>query len=358
MSGEDEKQERLITLEVPEGYAEDGRIDKYITRFLESASRTKVQRGIEQGRVEVNGEVVDKASHTVKAGDVIVCRVIKPRPITLAPEAIPLEIPYEDDDLLVVNKPAGMVVHPAYGHRSGTLLNALLYHVGGSEVSADALDQKEVADRDLGLSTVNARPRRKESPVVRPGLVHRLDKGTSGLLVVAKNDVVHRALAGQFKEHSTERQYVALVWGRPDPPAGRIEGAIGRDPRDRKRMTVVPDERGKHSVTHYRTLEVFAQTSLAGFQLETGRTHQIRVHALHTGHPVFGDRKYEGDRIQSGPNTKNRRAFYANIFEYLTRPALHAETLGFYHPVKEKRMSFSSELPEDIRRTLAKLRTS
>lgn len=354
---DDQKQARLITLCVPEGYEEEGRIDKYITRFLENASRTKVQRGISQGRVEVNGMVIDKASHTVAAGDVIVCRVIKPPPITLSPEEIPLEIPYEDEDLLIVNKPAGMVVHPAYGHRSGTLLNALLYHVGGPEVSAEALDSRSVKDSELGLSTVNARPRRKESPIVRPGLVHRLDKDTTGLMVVAKHDVAHRRLARQFKEHTIQRRYAAIGWGALDPPQGRIEGAIGRDPRDRKRMTVVPAGRGKHAVTHYETLETFEHETLLRFQLETGRTHQIRVHAAHSGHPLLGDMTYGGDSIRSGRSTRNRRAFYDNLFHELKRQALHAQTLGFTHPATEQQVTFESELPVDMEFVVSRLRS-
>ena len=354
-----EKQETTVALTVPEGYRSGERLDVYLTRLLPNASRAKVQRGIKEGRVDVNGAAQAKASYAVQAGDAITCRLLRPPPMEAAPEPIPLDVAYEDDHLLVVNKAAGMVVHPAYGHPSGTLVNALLYHVGGEALRFEADDEDEEEegdDADVRLSTLNARPSAAADPSVRPGIVHRLDKDTSGLLVVAKDDVTHAHLARQFFERTIERRYLALVWGIPEPAAGRIEGALGRDPRDRKRMAVVPPERGKHAVTRYETVEPLAHAALLRFRLETGRTHQIRVHAQHIGHPVLGDAAYGGQTIRYGPVTANRRAFFRNLFEILPRQALHAHTLGFTHPRTGDVLRFTAELPEDMRHALEKLR--
>jgi len=346
-----------ITLQVPDGYHEDGRLDKYITRFVQNASRTKVQKSIDAGLVEVNGTVVTKAAHTVEAGDTIVCTIRRPPPPQALPEDIPLNVVFEDDYLLVVNKPAGMVVHPAHGHRSGTLVNALLHHVGGQALEVAALDDPDdLDDDDIGLSVTNALPTRAGDPSVRPGIVHRLDKDTSGLLVVAKDDVTHRGLAKQFQEHTTRRQYLAIVWGVPSPPAGKVEETLGRDPRDRKRMAVVSGERGKHAITHYRTEEAFAHTALLQFQLETGRTHQIRVHAEHLRHPVFGDETYGGTAIRYGSTGRSRRAFIERLLTTLNRQALHAQTLGFTHPRTEASVDFSVDPPDDFVEVLHELR--
>ena len=344
----------VITLDVPTGYAEDARLDVYVTRFLPNASRAKVQQGIREGQVRVNEAVVEKVSYRVQAGDVIECRLQRPPPTEALPEEIPLDVVYEDAYLIVVNKAAGMVVHPAYGNRTGTLVNALLYHVGGGAVTVENVD--ELDEEDVGLSTVNAAPPRPDVPVLRPDIVHRLDKDTSGLLVVAKDDVTHRALARQFEERTIRRRYLALVWGLPDPTAGRIEGAIGRDPRDRKRMAVVPPGKGKHAVTHYTCVEAFAHTALLQFQLETGRTHQIRVHARHLGHPVLGDPVYEGQALHAGPHTGKRRAFFKNLFEVMPRQALHAHTLGFMHPHTGASVDFTADLPADMQHVLERLR--
>jgi len=329
------------------------RLDKYLTQFYPAASRTKVQRSIKKGHVKVNGNDASK-SYRVEPGDVIVFRLIRKPPMTATPEAIALNIVYEDDDLLVVNKEAGMVVHPAPGHRSGTLVNALLHHVGGEEVAAD----DEVADQaEVGLSTINALPARPDHPVVRPGIVHRLDKGTSGLLVVAKHDRAHRALAEQFKAHTTERAYRAIVWGQFDPRAGTITGAIGRDPHHRQRMAVVSEERGKSATTHYRTLEEHQHTSVVEFELETGRTHQIRVHAAARNHPVLGDPTYGGQAVRYGTQGGKRRTFFQRLFEHMPRPALHAYKLGFVHPTRGEPVAFTAEPPEDMTHVLQRLRT-
>lgn len=357
---DEERIEQIVTLEVPEGYEEDVRIDRYVTRFLPNVSRTKVQRGISEGRITVNGVVVEKTSHTVQAGDTIVCTIMKPPPIEARPEDLPLDIVYEDEHLIVVNKAAGMVVHPAYGNRTGTLVNALLHHVGAGSIDLDEPDDDDLDndDDEVGLSTISAMPRTPGDPSIRPGIVHRLDKDTSGLLVVAKNDVVHRELARQFAEHTTERRYLAILWGAPDPAKGTVETDLGRDPRDRKKMAVVPPGRGKHAITHYELVEPFEYTSLTAFRLETGRTHQIRVHAAHLHHPVLADETYGGTSIRYGPATSNRRALFKNLFAVLRRQALHAETLGFVHPGTGEKVVFKVDLPADMAAAVKKLRVA
>ena len=359
MTPPEDKQETVVEIEVPAGYHEGARLDVYLTRHLPNASRAKVQRGIREGRVSVGGKAIRKPSHVVQAGDRIACRLLRPPPLEVRPEAIPLDVVYEDDFLLVVDKPAGMVVHPAYGNRTGTLVHALLYHVGGAALRLDEEDDEADApdDEAVGLSTINARPAHPEDLSIRPGIVHRLDKDTSGLIVAAKDDATHRALAAQFAERTIRRRYLALVWGVPEPPAGTIAAPLGRDPRDRRRQAVVPAARGKHAVTHFETVEPFAFTALVRFRLETGRTHQIRVHAEHAGFPVFGDPTYGGRTLRRGPATARRKAFVNNLFKILTRQALHAHTLGFVHPQTGEVMNFEAPLPEDFRTVLDRLRT-
>lgn len=355
---EPEKQETVVTFEVPPGYREEARLDVYLTRFLQNASRVKVQRGIREGRVSINGRTVEKAAHQVAPGDVIVCRILRPPPLEVVPEKLPLDVVYEDEALIVLNKAAGMVVHPAYGNRTGTLVHALLYHVGAGTWKLDAEDDEVEDDEDRpqgpGLSTLHARPVRAGDVAVRPGIVHRLDKDTSGLMVVAKDDAVHVHLARQFEQRTIRRRYLALAWGIPDPAEGTIETNLGRDPRDRKKMAVV--RKGKRAVTHYRLVEAQAFTSLVEFRLETGRTHQIRVHARHLGHPILGDPTYDGESIGAGPRTARRRAFFKNLFQAMPRQGLHAYTLGFTHPQTGKAMDFESPLPEDMQGVLDRLR--
>lgn len=344
----------VVEVVVPEDHGAETRIDKYLTRFYPEASRSKIQRSIKKGHLRVNGEEVKK-SYPVEPGDRIVFRLVRKPPMQAEPEPIPLDIRYEDEDLLVVNKPAGMVVHPAPGHRSGTLVHALLHHVDGETVAAD--DEPGAAkDEDVGLSMVNALPEAPDHPIVRPGIVHRLDKGTSGLLVVAKRDRAHRVLAEQFKAHTVERRYRALVWGHFDPPAGTLEGAIGRNPHHRQRMAVVPSDKGKWAVTHYETVERLPHTSIVEFRLETGRTHQIRVHASDRGHPVLGDPKYGGQAIRYGSQTEERRQFFDRIFEAIPHPALHAFRLGFTHPTTEEIMHFEADPPAGWRHVVDRLR--
>jgi 23S rRNA pseudouridine1911/1915/1917 synthase len=357
------QQETILTLSVPPGQSADIRLDIYLTGFIANATRSKVQRGIKASRVEVNGKPIKRPSYIVKPGDLIRCRINRPPPMELLPEPIPLDIVFEDHHVIVLNKPAGMVVHPGHGHRSGTLVHGLLYHVGGGagayEYDGDTSEEDDDDgdnEEDIGLSTVQAGPRYEGDPAIRPGIVHRLDKDTSGLMIVAKTDVAHVHLARQFAFRTIQRRYRALVWGRPDPAEGRVEATLGRDPRDRKRMAVVAPNKGKHAVTHYRVLEEVPYVSLLEFKLETGRTHQIRVHAQHIGHPVLGDPTYGGQTIRYGPITGHRKTLFAGIFAVLPRQALHAYTLGFKHPDSGEDMHFTSPLPQDMQVVLDQLR--
>ena len=350
MSTEPDRIETEITISVPPGYREGARLDQYLTGNIQNASRSKVQQGIQAGQVRVNGEVVSKRSYSVQAGDVIVCTVMKPPPLDIIPEDLPLDIVYEDEAIIIVNKAAGMVVHPAYGNRSGTMVNALLHHLG-----SDPIDMEEEDPYDnLDLSSINASPSFPGDPSVRPGIVHRLDKDTSGLLVVAKTDMDHAFLARQFHDHSIERVYKAILWGRFAEESGSVDEPLGRSPRDRKKMAVL--ENGKRAVTHYTVLETLAHTSLCEFRLETGRTHQIRVHAAHIGHPIVGDTTYGGDRVRSGAETRSRAQFFRNLFSEMPRQALHAAVLGFVHPRTRETVRFESDLPEDISYVIQRLR--
>lgn len=316
-------------LKVPVGFNTPTRLDAYITNSVENATRNKVQKAIVEGFVWVNG-VQQKASYKVQALDTIYICVPQAPPPEAEPENIPLEIVYEDSELVVVNKPAGMVTHPAYNNWTGTLVNALLYHVNK-------------------LSDVNQDP-------FRPGIVHRLDKDTSGLLVVAKNDVAHKTVASYFKDRNIDRHYYALVWGHPETK-GSIKTYIGRSLSDRRKMEVVPDEsRGKHAITHYEVIEQFDYLSLIKVKLETGRTHQIRVHMSHLGFPIFCDDVYGGRRVVYGPNTGARKKLFTDLFDELNRQFLHAKTLGFDHPSSGERIFFETELPEDLLFTLDELR--
>lgn len=307
------------------------RVDKFLFDHLEHASRNRIQKAADAGMVMANGRPV-KSNYRVKPLDVITVMMDRPRYSTeIEAEDIPLDIVYEDDWLLVVNKPAGLVVHPGCGNFNGTLVNALAWHL------------KDDPDYD------------PNSPQV--GLVHRIDKDTSGLLVVAKKPEAKTSLGLQFFNKTTKRAYQALVWGQPDPKDGRIESQITRDPKDRLRMAVSFDpEEGKHAVTHYSTLERFGYTSLVECRLETGRTHQIRVHMRHLGHPLFSDERYGGSQILKGTTQSSYRLFVQDCFETCPRQALHARTLGFVHPATGQEMFFTSELPDDMSRLIEKWR--
>lgn len=301
------------------------RVDKFLTERLQNSSRNRVQQAADAGCILVNGRPV-KSNYRVKPLDVVTVVMDRPRyENEVLPEPIPLDIVYEDDTVLVVNKPAGLVVHPGHGNYNGTLVNGLAYHF------------KDNPDYDVN------------DP--RMGLVHRIDKDTSGLLVVAKTPDAKTNLGKQFFNKTTKREYLALVWGCPSPSPGTIVGNIDRDPRDRLRMAVFdPDSGiGKHAVTHYEVLEPLGPVSLVKCVLETGRTHQIRAHMKHIGHPLFADARYGGDQILRGVNSGAYRKFVANCFEVCPRQALHARTLGFVHPVTHREMFFTSELPDDFK---------
>lgn len=306
------------------------RLDKFLIIRTENTSRNRIQNAIDAGNVLVNDKVV-KASYKVKPLDVIsMVLPHPPRDTEVYPENIPLDIVYEDDDVILVNKPAGMVVHPGFNNYSGTLVNALVYH-------AQQLPQMPGNDG-------------------RPGLVHRIDKDTSGLLLISKNEWAITFLAKQFFDHTITRKYVALVWGDLTED-GTITGYIGRSAKDRKVMAVYDDEnKGKWSVTHYKVLERFNYVTLVECELETGRTHQIRAHMKHIGHPLFNDSTYGGDRILKGTVFNKYRQFVENCFDILRRQALHAKSLGFIHPSTRKFIHFETELPDDFKSVLEKWR--
>jgi 23S rRNA pseudouridine1911/1915/1917 synthase len=308
------------------------RIDKFLMTRIENATRTKIQQAAEAGNILVNDKSV-KSNYKVKPFDVIsIVMAHPPRVTEIQPENIPLVVVYEDDQLVVINKQAGLVVHPGFGNYSGTLVNALMHHF-----------------QDLPLFNEN-------SP--RPGLVHRLDKDTTGIMVVAKNEIALAKLAKQFFERTTKRSYIALVWGDFAEDSGRIEGFIGRNIRDRKQMDVFDsEEQGKYAVTHYKVLERFGYVTLVECKLETGRTHQIRVHFKHIGHPLFCDELYGGKKILKGTTFSKYKQFIENNFELLNRQALHAKSLGFVHPVSGESMFFDSELAPDMLKVLEKWRT-
>jgi 23S rRNA pseudouridine1911/1915/1917 synthase len=307
------------------------RIDKYLVNHLWQTSRTRVQSAAQAGNILVNDNPV-KSNYRIKPGEIIsIVLPHPPRETVIVPENIPLDIVFEDDDLLVINKAAGMVVHPGVGNYGGTLVNALYYHF-----------------RDLPLF---------QAGDMRPGMVHRLDKDTSGLLVVAKTELALNRLAKQFFERTTNRRYLALVWGDLKEDEGSIEGHIGRDMRDRTRMRVYPDgSQGKPALTHYLVIERLGYINLVECRLETGRTHQIRVHFQYIRHPLFNDATYGGDQIQKGTTFTKYRQFVQNCFAILPRQALHARSLGFRHPVSGKEMLFESELPEDMKQVIEKWR--
>ena len=308
------------------------RIDKFMTDKLQHSSRNRIQKAADAGFVHVNHQPV-KSNYKIRPEDVITLMLDRPRhENTIEAEDIPLDIVYEDNELLVIDKPAGMVVHPGAGNFHGTLINAVAWHL-----------------KDLPSFDAN-------DPEV--GLVHRIDKDTSGLLVVAKTAEAKRKLGLQFFNKTTHRSYNALVWANFVENEGRIEGNIARDPKDRLRMTVFPagSETGKSAVTHYRVLERFGYTTLVECVLETGRTHQIRAHMKHIGHPIFGDERYGGTEILRGERSSSYKAYIQNCLKLCSRQALHARTLGFVHPSTGQQMDFSSPMPQDMDSLLEKWR--
>lgn len=297
------------------------RVDKFLMNFVENATRNKIQQAAKQGNIFVNGQAV-KSNHRVKANDLVQVKFsYPPFENLLIAQNIPLDIVYEDEVLLVVNKPAGMVVHPGHGNYSDTLINALIYHIDNLPNNSSG----------------------------RPGLVHRIDKDTSGLLVVAKTEQAMTHLSKQFFDKTSEREYIALVWGNFKEDEGTIRGHIGRHLKDRLLMDVFEDgSYGKEAVTHYRVIERFGYVTLISCRLETGRTHQIRVHLSHIGHPLFSDSRYGGDKICKGTTFAKYKQFVENCFQILPRQALHAKTLGFEHPVSGEFLRFDSKIPDDI----------
>ena len=307
------------------------RVDKFLSARIEGASRNRIQQAADANSILVNGNPV-KSNYKVKPQDVITLVLDWPkRELEIIPENIPLNIAYEDDDLMVVNKPPGMVVHPGHGNYTGTLVNAIAYHLGYKNI-------KDIDDPRLGL-------------------VHRIDKDTSGLLLIAKTPNAKTDLSGQFFRKETKRLYTALVWGNVTEDSGTIEGNIGRDPRDRMLMKVFPEgEQGKTAVTHYRVLERFGYVTLVECKLDTGRTHQIRVHMKYLGHTLFNDERYGGNDILRGTRFAKYKQFIYNCFEICPRQCLHAKSLGFVHPSSRQELNFESELPDDMRAVIEKWR--
>jgi 23S rRNA pseudouridine1911/1915/1917 synthase len=305
------------------------RIDKFLMDRLPNVTRTKIQDGLHDGFIKVNDKTA-KPNYKVRPSDVVTISLPQPpRDTEVLPENIPLNIVYEDEYLLVINKPAGMVVHPAYQNWTGTLVNALTYHFR-------SLPQLPGNDG-------------------RPGLVHRIDKDTSGLLVVAKTEHTLTSLAKQFFDHTIERAYWAIVWGIPDPPEGTINVNVGRSLKDRRVTTAFPaGDYGRHAITHYRLLQDLRYVSLIECRLETGRTHQIRAHMKYLGHPLFNDAMYGGDQVLKGTVFSKYKQFVENCFEVIPRQALHAKTLGFIHPATKKFMRFESDIPKDFKDAMEK----
>lgn len=305
------------------------RLDRFLTDKTANASRNKIQQAIDSGVVKVN-DLPSKANYKIKPGDVITYWVARQNKHTdVLPEDIPLDIIYEDDELLVVNKPSGMVVHPAHGNWTGTLVNGLAYHF------------KQLPELPGNSG--------------RPGLVHRIDKDTSGLLVIAKSEVAMASLAQQFYDHSIERTYLALVWGEPSEDSGTVDMAIGRSAKNRKIMDTFPEgDYGKHAITHWQVIKRLRYVSLISCKLETGRTHQIRIHLKHIGHPLFNDAAYGGDKIRKGTQFSKYKMFIHNCFKIIPRQALHAKSLGFIHPISGEYIYFESPLPQDMEDVLQK----
>ena len=307
------------------------RVDKFLLNRLEGTSRNRIQQAAVDGYIKVNDKSV-KSNYKVKPHDIVTVMFNNPpREVELIPQDIPLDIVYEDEDIVILNKEAGMVVHPGFGNYSGTLVNALAFHF--KDLPANGGD------------------------LTRPGLVHRIDKNTTGLMVIAKNDATMTSLSKQFYDRTIDRRYNALVWGELKEEEGTIDGHIGRSLKNRKVMTVFPEgEYGKHAKTHYKVLERFGYISLVECKLETGRTHQIRVHFQHIKHPLFNDFEYGGDKILKGTTFTKYKQFVENCFRMIPRQSLHAKSLAFTHPRTKEWMKFDSELPEDMKSVIEKWR--
>ena len=313
------------------------RIDKFIMIRISNTTRTKIQNCCTAGSVLVNGKPV-KSNYRIKPFDEIsIVLTVPPRDVEVVPENIPIDIVYEDEYIALVNKKPGMVVHPGYGNYRGTLVNALAFHFKNLPTSKTRIDQ------DVSLE--------------RPGLVHRIDKNTSGIVIIAKTEIAMTKLAKDFFDHTIDRKYVALVWGNVKEDEGTITANVGRDLKNRKVMTVFPgEEHGKHAVTHFKVIERFGFVTLVECILETGRTHQIRVHFKSIGHPLFNDNEYGGDKVLKGLNTATYKKFIHNCFTMCPRHALHAKTLGITHPITGKKLLFESKIPDDMQSVIDKWR--
>lgn len=308
------------------------RIDKYLMNIVERATRNKIQMAIDEGLILVNNNIV-KSNYKVRPGDeIVVFDNRRPENLDVIPEKMDLDIVYEDDDVMIINKPAGMVVHPGCGNYSGTLVNGLAYYLKVEDI--------------------------ENAELPRVGLVHRIDKDTTGLLVIAKNSAAMSNLGAQFKKHTVHRRYIALVWGNVEQDEGTIIANVGRNLRFRKMMATFPDgDYGKEAITHYKVLERFNYVTLLEMRLETGRTHQIRIHMKSIGHPLFNDGTYGGDSIVKGTVFTKYKQFVENCFKILPRHALHAKELGFTHPTTNEWIQFNSELPDDMKQVIEKWRT-
>ena len=314
------------------------RLDKFVVSRISNSTRTKVQAACEAGSVLVNGKP-SKSNYKIKPLDEItIMLAVPPRDVEVVPENIPIDITFEDSYIIVVNKKPGMVVHPGYGNYRGTLVNALAYHFDNLPTSTTKLNNDQYMER--------------------PGLVHRIDKNTSGIIICAKTELAMMRLAKDFYDRTMDRKYMAICWGDLKSDSGTIVGNVGRDPRNRKVMHVFPEgsEEGKHAITHYKVLERFGYITLVECKLETGRTHQIRVHFKSIGHPLFNDNEYGGDIILKGLNTAKYKQFVQNCFDLLPRQALHAKTLGITHPITKQKLFFDSEVPQDMQDVLEKWR--
>lgn len=350
--------------EIPEGYIEKEftfsipskikpvRVDVYLTNSIVNTTRNRVQRAIDMGYVFVNDKVT-KASRKLQGGDFVKCTLIKLPPLELIPQDIPVPVIYEDDYLLIVNKPAGMVTHPGFGNRDHTLINAVLWHLGVREnievelQDDDDEDNEEISSEDEGKVFA--------SDAVRPGLVHRLDKDTTGLLIISKETSILTKMQRMFAERTVNKEYFALVWGDVKENSGTITGDIGRSPRNRKKFEVLA-KGGKPSITDFEVLERFGYLTLLKVHLRTGRTHQIRVHFSHNKHPLFGDPLYGGDTVICGGHIRRRKLFYEKLLAQINRQMLHAGNIGFYHPVTGDYVSFTSDLPSDMISIIRQLR--
>jgi 23S rRNA pseudouridine1911/1915/1917 synthase len=330
------------------------RIDVYLTRMVQNATRNKVQKALDEGCVTVNG-ITTKSSRKVKPNDEIICKILKPPPIELVPENISLEIVYEDESFLIVNKPAGMVTHPGYGNRYGTLVNALLWHFG----YRDSIQIEDIEEEDENeniqyleeIGYLKDEGKIFSSDAIRPGIVHRLDKDTSGLLVIAKKPGVHAKLAEQFDNRTIERFYYAIAWGKFENDKGIINENIGRSTKDRKLFSVVA-KGGRRAITEYEVIERYEYAALLKIKLQTGRTHQIRVHFLHINRPIFGDPSYGGRNILYGGNNPNWKKKCDECLKIVSRQMLHARSIGFRHPVSNAWISFESDLPTDMKEVI------